>query len=51
MKEIKQLEKGYRALLERGADLFETDIPAQLGPLLFGDEFKNLSASEYFHVK
>src|SRR5262245_7401036 len=34
--DIKQLESGYRTFLQRGADLIETDIPAQLGPLLFG---------------
>lgn len=34
--DLKQLEQDYRALLQRGADLIETDIPAQLGPLLYG---------------
>jgi len=29
------LARDYRALLDRGADLIETDIPAALGPLLF----------------
>lgn len=29
------LEPDYRAYLQRGADLIETDIPAQLGPMLY----------------
>jgi glycerophosphoryl diester phosphodiesterase len=35
MDSLKPLEPEYRAFLERGADLIETDIPVQLGPLLF----------------
>lgn len=31
---IEQLEAEYQAFLRRGADLIETDIPTQLGPLL-----------------
>lgn len=34
--DLKQLEPGYRAFLQRGADLIETDIPAHLGPMLYG---------------
>src|SRR5262245_39520653 len=34
--DIKPLEPGYRAFLDRGADLIETDIPTHLGPLLYG---------------
>lgn len=34
--DVKQLERDYRAFLERGADVIETDIPAELGPLLHG---------------
>jgi glycerophosphoryl diester phosphodiesterase len=34
---IRQLESAYRALLARGADVFETDIPALLGPLLYSN--------------
>jgi glycerophosphoryl diester phosphodiesterase len=29
------LESDYRAFLARGADLIETDLPAQLWPLLY----------------
>jgi glycerophosphoryl diester phosphodiesterase len=36
VKDIRMLEPGYRAFLKRGADLIETDIPAQLGPMLYG---------------
>jgi glycerophosphoryl diester phosphodiesterase len=35
VKDIKELEPGYRAFLKRGADLIETDIPVALGPMLF----------------
>jgi glycerophosphoryl diester phosphodiesterase len=34
--DLRPLEPDYRAFLKRGADLIETDIPAQLGPLLYG---------------
>ena len=33
--DIRRLEPGYRAFLQRGADLIETDIPAALGPMLY----------------
>ncbi len=33
--EIQKLEPDYRAFLERGADIIETDIPSQIGPMLF----------------
>jgi glycerophosphoryl diester phosphodiesterase len=33
---IQALEPDYRAYLKRGADLIETDIPVQLGPMLYG---------------
>ena len=44
------LEPGYRALLEQGADLIETDIPAQLGPLLFGSTRAPHSKERFFRV-
>jgi glycerophosphoryl diester phosphodiesterase len=34
--DLKLLEPAYRAFLQRGADLIETDIPAHLGPMLYG---------------
>jgi glycerophosphoryl diester phosphodiesterase len=45
------LEPGYRALLEQGADLIETDIPAQLGPLLVGATRTPVSKEQYFRVQ
>ncbi|MDZ4852981.1 MAG: glycerophosphodiester phosphodiesterase family protein [Pirellulaceae bacterium] len=33
--EIKELEADYRAFLDRGANILETDIPSKLGPLLY----------------
>jgi glycerophosphoryl diester phosphodiesterase len=44
------LEPGYRALLQQGADVIETDIPAQLGPLLFGATRVPRSKERYFRV-
>ena len=35
MGSLQPLEPEYRVFLERGADIIETDIPVQLGPLLF----------------
>jgi glycerophosphoryl diester phosphodiesterase len=48
---ITTLEPHYRAFLERGADLIETDIPAQLGPMLYGGATVPLSKRKYFHRK
>lgn len=45
------LELGYRALLEQGADLIETDIPAELGPLLFGTTRVPVSKKRYFRIQ
>jgi glycerophosphoryl diester phosphodiesterase len=49
--DIKQLEPEYRAFLGRGADLIETDIPAQLGPLLFGTSSVPHAKAEFLHSK
>jgi glycerophosphoryl diester phosphodiesterase len=46
--DIRELEAGYRALLGRGADVFETDIPAQLGPLLFQNAAPPASKQSFF---
>jgi glycerophosphoryl diester phosphodiesterase len=34
--EIQKLESDYRAFLDLGADIIETDIPTQIGPMLSG---------------
>ncbi len=47
--DIRTLEPQYRAFLDRGADLIETDIPVQLGPLLFGEAEPPPSKKKYFH--
>jgi glycerophosphoryl diester phosphodiesterase len=49
--DIKQLEQDYRILLQRGADLIETDIPVQLGPLLYNASAKARSQDGFFQVK
>jgi glycerophosphoryl diester phosphodiesterase len=48
---IKQLEADYHAFLKRGADLIETDIPADLGPLLYGAFAIPPSKQDAFRVK
>ena len=42
------LEPEYRAFLERGADIIETDIPVHLGPLLFRTTPVPLDKRQYF---
>ncbi len=49
--DIKQLEGQYRAFLARGADLIETDIPAQLGPMLYGASSVPPSKADLLHMK
>lgn len=46
--DLKLLEPDYRAFLKRGADLIETDIPRQLGPLLYGAASAPPSKNSYF---
>jgi glycerophosphoryl diester phosphodiesterase len=47
---IKTLEKDYRALLQQGADILETDIPTNLGPLLYGSASVPVSKKQFFHA-
>lgn len=35
--DIREIEEGYRSFLSLGADIFETDIPVLLGPMLHSD--------------
>ncbi|KAF0175432.1 MAG: Glycerophosphoryl diester phosphodiesterase [Limisphaerales bacterium] len=46
--DLKQLEPGYRAFQQRGADLIETDIPAHLGPMLYGTRLVPASKRKFF---
>lgn len=46
--DLKLLETGYRAFLQRGADLIETDIPAHLGPMLYGTTPVPASKRKFF---
>jgi glycerophosphoryl diester phosphodiesterase len=48
--DIKRLEPDYRAFLRRGADLIETDIPGDLGRVLFGSSMVPASKKGYFHA-
>lgn len=48
--DMKQLDSGYRAFLQRGADLIETDIPIDLGQLLFGASRVPSSKRRFFHA-
>jgi glycerophosphoryl diester phosphodiesterase len=45
---IQALEADYRAYLKRGADLIETDIPAALGPMLYGKTLAPDERKKYF---
>lgn len=47
--DIGSLEPAYRALLGRGADLIETDIPVLLGPLLHREVVIRPALRQYFH--
>ena len=47
--DLRPLERDYRALLQRGADLIETDIPVELGRLLYGSSPVPSSKQRYFH--
>jgi Tfp pilus assembly protein PilZ len=49
--DFKALEQDYRAFLQRGADLIETDLPRQLGPMLYGASPAPSSKERYLHVK
>lgn len=45
---MEQLEGEYRALLDRGADLIETDVPVELGQLLYRDKVIPPSLRKFF---
>lgn len=47
---LQQLEPDYRALLSRGADIIETDIPAELGQLLYRGTPIPASLKPYFQM-
>jgi glycerophosphoryl diester phosphodiesterase len=49
--DIKELNAGYQAFLKRGADIIETDIPAQLGELLYRSVAPPAAKKQYFLVK
>lgn len=51
MADLKPLEAGYRAFLERGADLIETDLPAPLGPMLYGTTPAPPATKAFFHTR
>jgi len=42
------IEKQYRALLEDGTDVVETDIPREIGKLLYGESAIPVSKSQFF---
>lgn len=49
--DIKTLEPDYRAFLKRGADLIETDIPTELGPLLYEQSPIPAAKKQYFQKR
>lgn len=46
--DIRELEPEYRAFLGRGADLIETDIPSQLGAMLYGSTPAPAAKRQFF---
>ena len=42
------IEQHYRALLQRGIDVIETDIPREVGKLLYGESAIPASKSQFF---
>ncbi len=46
---LEDLEPDYRALLQHGVDVIETDVPAQLGRLLYGSTAVPAAKQKYFH--
>jgi glycerophosphoryl diester phosphodiesterase len=49
--EPEALESDYRAFLARGADLIETDLPAQVGPLLYAKTEAPAGKRELFQTR
>jgi glycerophosphoryl diester phosphodiesterase len=49
--DLKALEPDYRAFLKRGADLIETDIAGELGPLLYPALPVPSAKQKYFHAE
>lgn len=47
---MEPLRPGYRAVLDLGVDVIETDIPRELGPLLFSDRQVPESKTRFFRV-
>jgi glycerophosphoryl diester phosphodiesterase len=47
---IEALAGDYRALAGIGADLIETDLPRQVGPLLFGGQAIPASRAKYMRI-
>jgi glycerophosphoryl diester phosphodiesterase len=45
---VELLEPDYRALLRLGVDVIETDIPREVGPLLYGEQPVPASKAKYF---
>jgi glycerophosphoryl diester phosphodiesterase len=48
--DLKPLEPDYRAFLRRGADIIETDLPSQLGQLLYREAAVPRPLQKYFQA-
>jgi glycerophosphoryl diester phosphodiesterase len=48
VRSMEPLRPEYRAVLERGVDIIETDIPRELGPLLFGGHRVKGASAKFF---
>ncbi len=49
--DIRQIETDYRAFLERGADIIETDIPVPLGPMLYDKVPVPAKKTAFFEIR
>jgi hypothetical protein len=45
---MEPLRSGYEAVIARGVDVIETDIPRELGPLLFGGKSATGAKAKFF---
>jgi glycerophosphoryl diester phosphodiesterase len=44
------IEQEYRTLVQNGADLIETDLPREVGKLLYGESAVPASKSQFFRI-
>ena len=50
VKTLDPLGPGYRAVLDRGVDVIETDVPRELSPLLYGGRPPSGAKAKFFRI-